>query len=527
MRQQKRFWVTAACILVVLILVLILAILSQFFFIVNFKLYRKNELSMDLREKEISAQEYEKIQRNVPRCFILWNAPFQGKLYSSDTKELTVTSLTEQDVAQMDYFPLLEVVHAEDCVDYDQLLALQKRRPEVELSYDVKLGGEAYSRTASEITVSGIQQEEIPYLDCLTQLEKVVVSGKDGADNIDLLQTYCKERGVSFLVEMGDRQVETTAQTLTLSGVTDEDLSLLTIFPDLRELHLVEPVSSAENLLQLQQSRPECAVTWEKQIWGKTVSNADGALADLPELDLSECEAGSLSQVEEGMAYFPEIKQVFLGECGIDNEEIAAYRERVRPNYKVVWTVICGTGKNGSFPVRTDETSFMPLKHGIYYFFDEDVYNVRYCEDMIAIDLGHMAIKDVSFVENMPHLKYLVLALTSVEDITPLSTCKELVFLEIDWSWVKDYSPLLGCTALEDLNLGRTWGDPEPIGKMTWLKNLWWVSRSNSVKSQLAKTLTETNMMFKPNERNTTGFGWRRLPNYYAMRDALGMYYMD
>ena len=31
---------------------------------------------------------------------------------------------------------------------------------------------------------------------------------------------------------------------------------------------------------------------------------------------------------------------------------------------------------------------------------------------------------------------------------------------------------VLGCTALEDVNLSRTFADPEPVKKMTWLKNL-------------------------------------------------------
>lgn len=524
MKRKKLFWGFAAGTLIALLLVLLLAIWSQFYFVVNFKIYPKKAQSMDLREKEISVQEFERIQGNVPRCFILWNAPFQGKLYSSDTKELTVTSLTEQDIAQMDYFPLLETVHAEECGDYDQLLELQKRRPEVELCYDVKLSGAVYPRTAAEITVSRVSQEEIPYLDCLTGLEKVVVSGKDGTDNFDLLQTYCRERGVSFLVEVGDRQVDAAEKALTLNSATDQDLSMLALLPDLRELHLVEPEASAEKLLQLRQSRPECTVTWEKQIWGKTVSNADGTLGDLQELDLSECEVGSLSQVEEGMAYFPEIKQVFLGECGIDNEKIAAYRERVRPNYKVVWTVICGGEKHGLYPVRTDETYFMPLKQGIYYFFDSYTYNLRYCEDMIAIDLGHMSIKDISFVSYMPNLKYLILAHTSVRDISPISNCKNLVFLELDWSPIADYTPLQGCTALEDLNIGKYGADVTPICEMTWLKNIWVIFRPGAY-SKLAHALPNTKVVGTGNA--TVAGGWRDLPNYFAMRDALGMYYMS
>ena len=204
---------------------------------------------------------------------------------------------------------------------------------------------------------------------------------------------------------------------------------------------------------------------------------------------------------------------------------MAAFRETMRPNYKVVWTVVCGTGKFGSFEVRTDETTFMPLKHNMYYFLDEDAVNLRYCEDMVCIDIGHMAIKDISFVEHMPHLKYLILAHTTVLDITPLSSCKELVFLELDWTAIKDYTPLLGCTALEDLNLGLTYGDPTPISQMTWLKNLWWKGAGYKTRVLLEENLPDTYLMLNP--PYTVGWGWRKLQNYYDMRDLLEMPYME
>ncbi len=524
MKRKKLFWGSVTGFLIALLLILILAIWSQFYFVVNFKIYPKKAISLDLRGEALSTQDIDKIQKCAPGCFILWDVPFQGKQYPSDTEELTVTELTAEDVAQLDYFPLLKLVHAEDCRDYSQLLALQNRRPEVELSYDVKLGGATYSRTAEEITVSGISQEEIPFLDCLTRLEKVTVSAGGGTDYVDRLQSYCKERGVIFRIKVGDKTVEDTVKSLTLKGTTDKELDLLAFLPDLEKLHLIEPEASAEKLISFRNSRPETEITWEKQIWGQTVSNADGALDALQELDLSESEYGSLRQVEEGMAYFPEIKQVFLGECGIDNEEIAAFRERVRPDYKVVWTVVCGSKKNGYYPLRTDETYFMPLKQNIYYFFDEDAYNVRYCEDMIAIDVGHMSIKDISFVSYMPNLKYLILAHTQVTDITPISSCKNLVFLELDWTPVKDYTPLQGCTALEDLNIGKYGPDVTPICEMTWLKNIWAVFRPASA-SKLAAALPNTNVVSTGNA--TVASGWRNLPNYFAMRDALGMYYMS
>jgi len=60
---------------------------------------------------------------------------------------------------------------------------------------------------------------------------------------------------------------------------------------------------------------------------------------------------------------------------------------------------------------------------------------------------------------------------------------------------------------------------------MTWLKNLWFIGRM-SIKSKLVQALPDT-YVFISNTDSATRGGWRKLPNYYAMRDALGMHYMD
>lgn len=91
---------------------------------------------------------------------------------------------------------------------------------------------------------------------------------------------------------------------------------------------------------------------------------------------------------------------------------------------------------------------------------------------------------------------------------------------------------LLGCTALEDLNLGLTYGDPGPILQMTWLKNLWWSGIEGTAglpcsdaPQRLREALPNTKMKFNLETPNVDN-GWRQLPNYYAMRNHLGMFYL-
>jgi len=104
------------------------------------------------------------------------------------------------------------------------------------------------------------------------------------------------------------------------------------------------------------------------------------------------------------MAYFPGTGTVFLGESSLDNETLAAQRDLVREKYKLVWVVSCGN----KLKTRTDALTFMPVREKVFYFNDEEAYNLRYCEDMVCIDIGHMSIHNIDFVEHMPDLEYLI-----------------------------------------------------------------------------------------------------------------------
>jgi Leucine-rich repeat (LRR) protein len=239
---------------------------------------------------------------------------------------------------------------------------------------------------------------------------------------------------------------------------------------------------------------------------------------DAKEIDISNHIFENTDQVERYVNCFPNLQKVIMCECGISNEEMDALNRKYE-DIRFVWSVQLGVKL-----FRTDSLYYTPNKWGEKCF-DETIYNLRYCTDMVCVDIGHM--KDVSNCEwaaFMPNLKYLILAQTAIRDLTPLSGLKNLVFLELFQSKARDYSPLVSITSLEDLNLSYTFGDPEPISQMTWLKRLWW-SGSWIARTTLPEVLTETEMEFY--QVSSTGGTWREGQNYYDMRDLIGMDYMS
>lgn len=525
--------------------------------------YSRNADVLDLRFADVTTADYDKLRKKAPNSEILWRIPFQGKTYDQDTDVLYVTSLTDEDVATLDYFTRLKTVEAQECTDYPQLAALTARRPEVTVEYTVTIDGREYPQDTAVVSISGITEEEINLLTYLPELTAVTAVGCRTPEQMTRLRDFCQEKGLSFALRFGTKTYPDTVQELDVTGVTDGELELLQLLPELKTLHLKNPEADPETVAQLRSTYPKADISWEVEIAGVSfpddtkkvdlsaalessaartttgtaagTQTAAGAQTTTKTQTTTGTAAGTqstketqstapavtlnLEDLEKKMSYLSDAKQVFLGKCGLDNEELAALRERVRDSYKLVWTVQLGK----KLTARTDDTTFMPVREHVYYFLDEDAYNLRYCEDMLCVDVGHMGLTNIDFVKGMPHLQILILAHNGqLQDISPISSCKELIFLELDWSAVKDFTPLVGCTSLEDLNIGLTYPSVEPLMQMTWLKNLWMVDRGGAY--QLSQALPDTKIVATANA--TVGAGWRNLPNYYKMRDMLGMEYM-
>lgn len=491
---------------------------SMHYVLIDRTFYSRDLEQLDLRDHDISGAQHDRYSRYLPECEILWDIPFQGKRYPSDTKTLTVTELHEQDFAELEYFTELTSIDASQCRDYTVLRSLEKQRPDLKIDYSVKLGGQSYSPDATAVVLQSVTDADVKTLHYLPQLKQVTAAPGEDAGSIRALQSYCHEMGIEFMLRLGEDTVRDDLEELTIRQARDEDLTTLELLPNLKNLTLNDPKASPDTVLGLEKTHPGLKVSWSKTVWGVPME------ADTEELDLSEAENGTLEELEEGLSYYPSLKQVFLGKTQLDYEDLFAFREKHRQDYKVVWTV---NFRNKLF-IRTDAKYFFacpPNKVGICNFNDTDAKNLKYLEEVEAIDIGHMPIHEVDFLEFMPKLKYLILSWTEVKRIDAVKHCKELIFLEVTDSCLRTLEGVQYCTALEDLNFGGCWPDVTPITEMTWLKHVYLIKGSGSDAGKLGAALPDTTVV--ASGTHTVASGWRKLPNYYAMRDALEAPYMN
>lgn len=475
---------------------------------------------LDLSDTGITGEEYDRIRQALPDCDIRWTPIFQGEAYPENTTVLNITSLSQEDILTLEDFPALKTVNAMGCQDYENLVALSLQRPECQVLYNITVGGREYRHDtafARLIDADTAQAEAlIPYL---PQLKAILFTGKvPPLAEIQALATAHPQ--ISFDWEVSILGMDLTSDTayLDLSGrnLTSgaEVEEVLAYLPGLETVILCDTQVPESEILALCSAHTGIDFVWDLTIGNTTVRT------DAVEIDISG-NIMSPEDIEALLPYFTRLEKVVMSNCGIDNESMDALNRR-HEDIKFVWTVELGP----IVKVRTDITSFIPFKYCVD-FYQEDLYNLRYCTDIIALDLGHQQIYNCEFVAFMPNLKYLVLADTKVQDLTPLTGLTNLVFLEIFVTYLQDYEPLLTLTGLRDLNISWTYGDYEIIAQMPWLERCWWGGHWHNwqVRQYLQEKCPNTKFEFDDGE--STGSGWRTSKYYYEMRDALGMFYMQ
>ena len=250
--------------------------------------------------------------------------------------------------------------------------------------------------------------------------------------------------------------------------------------------------------------------------------------SDVSELDLSGIPlADDGAELEAKLPEFTALEKVVMCDCGLSDEQMDALDQKYT-DIRFVWTV-----HFGGYSLRTDATGFIAAKEPHGELSNKDMGPLRYCTDLVALDLGHMKFTDISFVSGMKHLRFLVLADGEVDDIDPVAELPELEYLEIFRTNVQDLTPLLKCRSLKDLNIcyipkSSSQDAFEVLMQTTWLERLFFVGNklTREQRNELRDAYPKTAEVVLYDEMESTGLDWRYHPRYYEMRDLLGMYYM-
>ena len=391
--------------------------------------------------------------------------------------------------------------------------------PNCEILWLVPFQGEYLDPDTAELTVATVCDEDLDVLTYFPSLQKIHADECRDCENLMKLKAAYPHIQISYNMTLGEELISWDTETYTAENADISEIAgALPYLPNLREVFFIGETPSNEEIYDLMCQYPDISFQWELTLFGITTPN------NVTTLILSEIPMKDTSEVESYLKYFPNLERVEMCDCGIPSDEMGALSERY-PEIRFVWNIKVRGGK-----LRTDAIAFIPYKLGYDIdnpLYDGDCKELKYCIDLICLDMGHMKIRDISFLYHMPNMKYLILGDTPVKDFTPIGSLTEMIYLEIFNVQFTQHELLLNMTKLEDLNLGSTpTRDIEALKQMTWLKRLWVPNtRLNGVQyEELIAALPDTQVVTYG--RHSTDRGWRDNQNYRDMRDLLGMWYM-
>ena len=212
------------------------------------------------------------------------------------------------------------------------------------------------------------------------------------------------------------------------------------------------------------------------------------------------------------LSLLPELEHVEMFASPVNAEQIAELERRF-PGVTFDWTI-----QLANHQVRTDAEVFSTLHYDHEKrHTEEDFALLRYCPNLLALDIGHNEIGDLSFLYHLPKLRVLILSDDRIScDITPIGSLTDLLYLEMYKNKITDITPLTSLKRLRHLNLDfNLIQDLLPLKALTSLEHLW-IGYANSSKladpvdREVARELQEAlpNTRVNATVKTNDGGGW-------------------
>ncbi len=316
-----------------------------------------------------------------------------------------------------------------------------------------------------------------------------------------------------------------------LTGLAHDEIysdicKALEFFNSLKSADLTAASLELDEMTSLKDNYPDIDFSWTVELCGMEVSSEE------TELDISGIEITDIEDFEKRIKLLGKLVYIDMCDCGLTNEQMEQLKNDF-PSIKFVWKVTLGL-----WTIRTDTVAFSTLKDGTitYRLTNEDCKVLKYCTDMVALDLGHNKVTDLSFLEYMPELKILILVdnwLTDTQspylyDLSMLKYCPKLMYLEFFVGDVSDISVFDYLPNLVDLNISYN-----PISDVSHLLNFTKLERlyieHTSLTEQDYELLKETypDAYIVYYGEGSVDQGWREHERYFAMIDMFHNNYVN
>lgn len=322
-------------------------------------------------------------------------------------------------------------------------------------------------------------------------------------------------------------EVPEGATTLDLTSLKNPDSKINTLikelqaYPELTRVDLTGVNLSTANKGKLVRALPEVHFVWTVKLGNATISSEDTVM----DLDTPKGES-KLSAIAAALDALPGIEKVIMNKYRPSLNGMADYLLKKYPDVEFSWTLNWLICSGRRVYLRSDATAFSTGKgrQDPRYTSKQIWEYLQYFPELVAIDVGHNNVSDLTFLTNFPNLKRLICVDSKkpVTDLSPLAELYELEYIELFMQDITDISALANHTKLLDLNLCHNdITDLSPLYSCTSLERLH-ISYNPRLTAEEVARLQEKlpNCVIETETYQSTGAGWREHDRYFTLIES-------
>lgn len=238
------------------------------------------------------------------------------------------------------------------------------------------------------------------------------------------------------------------------------------------------------------------------------------------ELDLSGAYIEDLELFKQELSAFTDLRQVDLSNSNLTNEQMEELQQAF-PFTKFVWVV-----HMKKWHLRTNALAFSTMQSDTDVMLNnEDIEVLKYCTDLVTLDLGHHHITDISVLKNCKKLRVLIMSSNNwLMNIEPVSHLPELMYFECWCSRISDVSPLVACQNLVDLNVSFVFSklnSIDPLMHFPKLERLWFTHSGVSEADRIRLQERYPNALMDWTSEDSKSSGWRTHQRFKDLRNMM------
>lgn len=295
--------------------------------------------------------------------------------------------------------------------------------------------------------------------------------------------------------------------------------------PEVTRVELVGVSLNQNQRLRLMEKCPDVDFHWMVKIGGVEI-DSDATVLDLDSLVKSSTK---LSDIRNGLNCLPKVEKVIMFNFRFSLGAMEGLLEQF-PDIDFSWTNHWYVCDGRVIDLRTDATAFTTAKgrQEPRYTADKLMRRLKHCPDLLAIDVGHNNVSDLSFLLNWPNLRRLIVidSLRPITDLSPLAQLPDLEYIELFMQDITDISPLANHEKLLDLNLCcNDVTDLSPLYSCPNLERLQISFNPNLTQEEVDKLQAVLpNCEIITDAEDCTEGGWREHPRYFNIYESFNSY---